>query len=72
MVRIRQQNGDVTEVDSTHAVEILGLDKRLAAVIIQDNKGSIHVSYPGDALFNGYCRMNALKPAKVHQHDVAH
>jgi hypothetical protein len=71
MVRIRQQNGDVTEADRLHAVEILSSEGRLAAVITQDSRGAVRLSYPGDLLFNGYCRMHALKPSKVHRHDSA-
>jgi len=71
MIRIRQQNGESVDIDRAEAVEILGLDRRVAAVIIQDRKGSIHVSYPGELLFTGYCRARNLAAARVHQHSAS-
>ena len=69
MVRLRQQNGETTSVDRLEAVEILDMEKHLAAVIIQDRKGLIHVAYPSDPLFVGYCRAHGLKPARVLKHN---
>lgn len=68
MIRVRQKNGATTEVPTSEAVEILGLDGRLAVVIAQDRKGTIHVVYPGDPMFVGYCRVHRMHPAKVHKH----
>jgi hypothetical protein len=68
MVRVRQQTGETVTIDKMEAVEILGLDGRLAAVVIQDRKGTIHVAYPGDPLFAGYCRVYGMQPAQLHKH----
>ncbi len=68
MVRVRQKDGTVVDVTATDAVEILDLDRRLAVVITQDSRGSIHVSYPGEPLFSGYARLRGLPVAQVHQH----
>lgn len=70
MVRIRQQNGETVDVDETVAVEILGLDKCLAAVIVQDRGGAIHVVFPGEPLFTAYSRAYATPAARVHRHDT--
>ena len=70
MVRVRQQNGDTVAVDKAEAVEILGLDRRLAAVVIQDHRGAIHVAFPGEPLFNAYTRVHVVPAAHVHKHDA--
>lgn len=69
MIRVRQNNGDVTEIPDGVAVEILDTQGRAAVLFIQHpTRGAVQVAYPGEPLFTGYCRVNNLLPSKVQRH----
>lgn len=69
MIQIRHKNGDVTEVTSSYAIEILDGLGRLAVVVTQTSAGSVRINTKGDPVFNAYANICGLKPSNVHVHE---
>jgi hypothetical protein len=63
MMRIRRQDGSTLPVQADEAVEILGLDGKLAVVIYTARKGTVKVLVPPDPLFTAYCKSQGLEQA---------
>jgi hypothetical protein len=70
MIRLRDARGRTIDLEKNSAVEITGDDGAVALAIYQDQKGTIRILAPGDALFSGYCKSNGVPPAKVHIHEM--
>lgn len=70
-VRVRRQDGSAVQIKPTEAVEILGLDGKVAVVIYTARKGTIQVLTDPDPLFTAYCRSQGLhKSDKVKVHET--
>jgi hypothetical protein len=69
MLRARQRNGEVIEMDSSVAIEFVDATGKLAAVVTQSAGGIVNILTPGDPVFNAYANVNAMRPSKVHVHE---
>lgn len=72
MVRLRKQNGEVSDVPDAEAVEITDGGGNLSVLVLVDRKGTTHVLVPGDPLFRGYCATRGMSPSNVHIHKSPH